>query len=272
VPTPPPAALAPPPPAFTDADAAQIRALLSAQAAAWNRNDLGGYMATYSRSPELADDFTVVRGWQPVVDYYKTNYTGEGGGLGTLTFSSVSIIGAASGSTASISGRCKLTAADGDGRNGDFAMQLQRLPEGWKVVRTVIPIVHTDERETQSGGLRFLAGAAVLVLPRSAGEWLGLFHIRGGRGMMWFAELDTIVFDLVLLCALLALVARSSAPWRNPLTWLVLLITLLIFGPLAYSISNFGTLFRLREMIYVGLLLVPLAVAARSEPPPEPAD
>jgi hypothetical protein len=27
-------------------------------------------------------------------------------------------------------------------------------------------------------------------------------------------------------------------------------------APLAYSISNFGTLFRLREMIYLGLLLI----------------
>ncbi|HYU26252.1 MAG TPA: hypothetical protein VEO74_13680, partial [Thermoanaerobaculia bacterium] len=245
-------------------DAAQIRGVLAAQAAAWNRNDLDGYMATYSRAPELADDTTVVRGWRPVVDYYRTNYTREGG-LGTLTFSSVSIVGAANGTTASISGRCKLTAGDGDGRNGDFAMQLQRLPEGWKVVRTTIPASHTDERETQSRGVRFLTGAAVLVLPRSAGEWLGIFHIRGGRGMMWFAELDTIVFDLVLLCALLALAARSSAPWRNPLTWLVLLITLVIGGLLAYSVSNFGTLFRLREMIYVGLFLVPLAVANQAE-------
>ena len=38
------------------------------------------------------------------------------------------------------------------------------------------------------------------------------------------------------------------------------------------NFGNFGTLFRLREMIYVGLLLVPLAVAARAEGPRVPAD
>ena len=64
-------------------------------------------------------------------------------------------------------------------------------------------------------------------------------------------------------------VKRSS--WRNPLTWLVLLTTLLIFGPLAYSISNFGTLFRLREMIYLGLLLIPLTIASRRDEQQQPA-
>ena len=124
----------------------------------------------------------------------------------------------------------------------------------------------------QSRGTRLLAGAAVLVLPRSVGERLGLFHVGGGRGMLWFTEIDTIVFDVVLLCALLTLVARSSAPWRNPLTWLVLATTLLVGCPLVYSISNFGTLFRLREMVYIGLLLVPLAVAAHAERPRAPAE
>lgn len=110
---------------------------------------------------------------------------------------------------------------------------------------------------------RLLAGSAVLVLPRIAGERLGLFHIGGGRGFLWFADIDTLAFDVILLFALLVLASRSRTTWRNPLTWLVLATTLMIFGPLAYSISNFGTLFRLREMIYLGLLLIPLAAATR---------
>jgi hypothetical protein len=112
---------------------------------------------------------------------------------------------------------------------------------------------------------RFLAGSAVLVLPRVIGERFGLFHIGGGRGFLWFADIDTFAFDVILLFALLVLASRSRTTWRNPLTWLVLAITLLIFGPLAYSISNFGTLFRLREMIYIGLLLIPLAAATRAQ-------
>ena len=59
--------------------------------------------------------------------------------------------------------------------------------------------------------------------------------------------------------------ARAALPWRFPLTWLVLLTTLIIALPLVYSVSNFGTLFRLREMIYLGLLLLPIAAAAETQ-------
>jgi hypothetical protein len=231
-------------------------------------------MTAYARTPqpELADGAIVIRGWQPLFDYYHRTYAVDGGGLGTLAFSSVSIAGAADGAAASITGDCKLTGADGEGRAGAFAMQMRRLDGGWKVVHVNIPTLPTVDRDSMPRGARVLAGASVLLLPRSVGERLGLFHIRGGRGMLWFADIDTLVFDAVLLLALVALAARASASWRNPLTWLVLLTTLLIFGPLVYSISNFGTLFRLREMIYVGLLLVPLAVAARAERPQAPAE
>lgn len=117
---------------------------------------------------------------------------------------------------------------------------------------------------------RLASGAAVVVLPRSLGERLGIFHIGGGRGLLWFADVDTVAFDLVLVCALLALFARASASLRNPMAWLVAGITLLIGGPLVYSITNFGTLFRLREMIYLGLLLTPLAVASTADDVSEP--
>jgi ketosteroid isomerase-like protein len=261
IPAPPP----PPPRVFGDADAAQVRAVLAAQTEAWNGNDLARYLATYARSPEpeLADGTTTVRGWQPLADYYRVNFIRQGV-LGTLAYSDVHVSGITA-DIASVAARIRVTDADGGERSGDVTMELRRLPDGWKVVRIGVPSARIDERLSQSRGVRLLSGAAALMLPRSVGEALGLFHIGGGRGMLWFAEVDTVLFDLVLLCALLALIARSSASWRNPLTWLVLLITLLIAGPLIYSVSNFGTLFRLREMVYVGLLLTPLAVAARGE-------
>lgn len=261
IPAPPP----PPPRVFGDADAAQVRAVLAAQTAAWNGNDLGRYLGTYARSPEpeLADGTTTLRGWQPLADYYRRNFIRDGA-LGTLAYSDVHVSGITA-DIASVAAHIQITAADGGGRSGDVAMELDRLPDGWKIVRIGVPTARIDERTSQSRGVRLLSGAAALTLPRSVGEALGLFHIGGGRGMLWFTEVDTVLFDVVLLCALLALAVRSSAPWRNPLTWLVLLVTLLIAGPLIYSVSNFGTLFRLREMVYVGLLLTPLAVAARGE-------
>ena len=108
---------------------------------------------------------------------------------------------------------------------------------------------------------RLLMGVTSVVVPRSIGERLGLFHIGGGQGMFWFTELDTVIFDIIVLCAVFALVLRRSVSWRNPLVWFLALLTLLAGLPLAYVITNYGTLFRLREMIYIGLALTPLALA-----------
>lgn len=108
---------------------------------------------------------------------------------------------------------------------------------------------------------RLFSGIAATVLPRTVGEPLGFFHIAGGRGMLWFTELDTLIFDLSLLLAVTAVALRFRAALRNPMTWLIVVLTVLVGGPLVYSITNYGTLFRLREMIYLGLLFTPLAVA-----------
>ena len=115
--------------------------------------------------------------------------------------------------------------------------------------------------QSKSRTSRLFTGVAATVLPRTIGEPLRLFHIAGGRGMLWFTELDTLIFDLSLLLAIAAVALRFRASLRSPLTWLVVVLTVLVGGPLVYSITNYGTLFRLREMIYLGLLFTPLAVA-----------
>jgi hypothetical protein len=118
---------------------------------------------------------------------------------------------------------------------------------------------------------RLLSGIVAIVLPRRVGEWLGLVHIGGGRGMLWFTEIDTLIFDAALLFAAAVLITRFRVAYRDPLTWLIFMLTLLVGVPLAYSVSNFGTLFRYRDIVYLGWLLAPLAIAsaspARAEPP-----
>jgi hypothetical protein len=126
----------------------------------------------------------------------------------------------------------------------------------------VIPQETAKSERVASPIARLLSGLGVLVLPRVVGERLGVFHIGGGRGLFWFADVDTLAFDIVLFYVVAAVALRWRAAWRNPLAWLAFTITLLLAGPLAYSVTNFGTLFRLREMVYIGLLLTPLAAAA----------
>jgi len=245
-PAPPPVVvkrLPPAPPKFTAADAAKVRAVLDRQDASWQRDD-----------PDLA---------------------------GHTTLDGVQIAG--DGDSANVDGRVRI-ARGSMLETHAFSLALHRHSGEWTVVRSSMSgVVERTQlapaERTQPALLaapsrieRFLTGSAVLVLPRVIGERLGLFHIGGGRGFLWFADVDTFAFDVILLFALLVLASRSRTTWRNPLTWLVLAITLLIFGPLAYSISNFGTLFRLREMIYLGLLLIPLAAATRRDEQQQPTN
>src|SRR5438309_2616134 len=69
-----------------------IRAVLEAQAAAWNRGDLEGYMDGYDRSSntEFVGGDTITRGWQTVLDRYRRNYNSREK-MGVLTFSELEI-------------------------------------------------------------------------------------------------------------------------------------------------------------------------------------
>jgi len=109
---------------------------------------------------------------------------------------------------------------------------------------------------------RLFAGAGALLVPSSIGQWIGLFQIGGGHAFLWFSDLDTIVFDLVGFAAIFWVIrAIRSGSLRNPIFWMIAAVTLMITVPLAYTVTNFGTLFRLREMIYIGLALIPLSLA-----------
>jgi len=117
---------------------------------------------------------------------------------------------------------------------------------------------------------RVVAGFAALVVPRSIAQRLGILDVRGGRGLWLFVELDTIAFDVVLLFALVSLIgAIRRRALGVPVFWLCFLVTAMIAGALAYTVSNFGTLFRHRDMILFGLLLLPVAMLGGSAEAPE---
>src|ERR1700682_261798 len=61
-------------------DDAEVRAVMSAQAAAWNRGDIDGFMNGYARSAatEFISGDKLTRGWQTVRDRYKKKYDSRG--------------------------------------------------------------------------------------------------------------------------------------------------------------------------------------------------
>ncbi|MGN6185719.1 MAG: hypothetical protein ACTHQM_18950 [Thermoanaerobaculia bacterium] len=108
---------------------------------------------------------------------------------------------------------------------------------------------------------RLITGAAALLLPRWVAMKLELVSIGGGRGLMWFAELDTILFDLILL-VVIAIVIGSlrRGAWRDPFVWYLVVVTVIIAAAIAYTISNYGTLLRHRAMLVATAVLLAIAV------------
>jgi hypothetical protein len=104
---------------------------------------------------------------------------------------------------------------------------------------------------------RLIAGFSALLLPRSVAARLGLVSIGGGRGLFWFVELDSVLTDLMLLLTMILLAAgiRRGA-WRDPLLWYLIVVSIAITTALAYVVSNFGTLFRHREMMVATATLI----------------
>src|SRR5947209_19920776 len=71
---------------------ADIRAVMSAQVAAWNRGDIEGFMEGYwcSDRTEFVSGDNVTHGWQTVRDRYRRKYDSRAK-MGTLTFSEINV-------------------------------------------------------------------------------------------------------------------------------------------------------------------------------------
>jgi uncharacterized protein (TIGR02246 family) len=110
----------------------EIRAVLDAQQAAWNRGDIEGFMAYYWRSDDLTFQSGNARthGWDNVLARYKQNY--PPGTMGVLAFSDLAVrpLGPAA---AFVLGRFGLDRG-GALAEGVFTLILRRTPEGWRIV------------------------------------------------------------------------------------------------------------------------------------------
>ena len=115
-----------------------------------------------------------------------------------------------------------------------------------------------------------VTGTVAMLVPHSIAQRAGLIDVRGGRGLWLFADADTVVFDLVLLfSAVYCLIAVLRRRARVTPIFVVLLIVFAVTAiPMVYSVSNFGTLFRLRQVLYTLAAILPLTLAPRPEKQP----
>jgi ketosteroid isomerase-like protein len=116
-----------------DKNVAAVRAVIEAQAAAWNRGDVTGYMEGYAKeeTTTLVSGDTVTRGWQVVHDRYRARYdTREK--MGTLAFSELEFKPLSEFYLMAV-GRWQLTRA-ADTPHGRFTLIFRRTNAGWRIV------------------------------------------------------------------------------------------------------------------------------------------
>ncbi|TPV97255.1 MAG: nuclear transport factor 2 family protein [Myxococcales bacterium FL481] len=109
----------------------EMRAVLEAQAAAWNRGDIDGYMQGYARRPDLlfASGGSITRGWQPARNGYVERYGPGRMGHLEFTFEEVTPLSTDAGI---VVGRYHLRDSPRAG-DGVFTLILRRDSSGWAI-------------------------------------------------------------------------------------------------------------------------------------------
>ena len=113
--------------------AVEIRTVMNAQVAAWNRGDIDGFMNGYARSnaTKFVSGDKITRGWQTVRDRYRKKYSSREK-MGSLTFSEVKVT-LLSPDSAVVLGRWQLV-RQVDKPHGVFTLLFRRTSAGWRIV------------------------------------------------------------------------------------------------------------------------------------------
>jgi len=132
------------------------------------------------------------------------------------------------------------------------------------------PIPSVDERldgfETRARGPGWaarigatLTGCLVIVVPVSILKALSIVSFSGGRGLLLITDLDTLVIDLTVLACIFWTVwlGRGRRSLDPALLFAVVLAATTCLA-LAYVVTNFGTLFRLRLLVAAPLWVIPV--------------
>ncbi len=106
----------------------------------------------------------------------------------------------------------------------------------------------------------FTVGLASMFVPLIVLRALGLVTVSGGAAMVALGDVDTLFFDAVFLAIVVLTwrMGRELRPNAAFLTFAVCLV-LLLCVLMGYTVTNVGTLIRLRLMVLVPLVTMPLA-------------
>jgi hypothetical protein len=107
---------------------------------------------------------------------------------------------------------------------------------------------------------RLLRGTAAFFVPIWLLHALSVVSFTGGQGLLFAADIDTVVMDVSLMASLWLLVRRRPSLPMVPLVAFVAVFSVLSVLVLAYVVTNFGTLFRLRLIAVTPVWLLPALV------------
>jgi hypothetical protein len=111
---------------------------------------------------------------------------------------------------------------------------------------------------------RAVVGLAVMFVPITLLKALSLVAVGGGKGLLLVTDIDTIVMDLLtLLCVAVFFRDRSRASVGTAAA--LLIVALLTTIAMAYVVTNFGTMFRLRPIALAPLWLLPALALTRPD-------
>jgi hypothetical protein len=117
----------------------------------------------------------------------------------------------------------------------------------------------TNTASASDGKLEaFGRGVAVMFVPISLLKSLSVVDFEGGRGMLLLTDADTIFLDILLVLGLISLI--NGAGLKRNLAPACFLVTLAVVTTalMAYVVTNYGTLFRLRLMMAAPVWLLPV--------------
>ncbi|HXU69972.1 MAG TPA: DUF4440 domain-containing protein [Polyangia bacterium] len=124
-----------PSPARAD-DAADVRAEIQRQAAAWNRGDLDGYLSGYERAvtTTMIGGKAPLRGFDAIAAMYRAKY-GDRARMGHLTFGDLEVRPLGAGFALAV-GHWALArdASAGGPVGGWFSLTLHRTGDGWRII------------------------------------------------------------------------------------------------------------------------------------------
>jgi hypothetical protein len=110
---------------------------------------------------------------------------------------------------------------------------------------------------------RVARGLAATLVPVTLLKAIGIVEFTGGRGLLVVTDLDTAVNVSLTIWVVALLAPAAGRLVRLPYVVYAGTFAVGVLLPLAYTVTNFGTLFRLRLMAFTLVWLVALGLACR---------